>query len=62
LHPSDAVALQDEIIASRIREGLPIYSYTSMDVFEEPNTTYVVLERMRGGDLIDRIIEKAHYA
>jgi serine/threonine protein kinase len=60
LHPSDAVALQDEITALKVLKGCP-YIVNLYDVFEEPDTSYVVLERMRGGDLIDRIIEKAHY-
>lgn len=60
LHPSDAVALQDEITALRMLKECP-YIVTLHDVFEEPDSTYVVLERMHGGDLIDRIIEKAHY-
>mmetsp|Transcript_44023 Transcript_44023/g.65288 ORF Transcript_44023/g.65288 Transcript_44023/m.65288 type:complete len:1102 (-) Transcript_44023:68-3373(-) len=60
LHPSDAVALQDEITALRVLVDCP-HIVTLRDVFDEPNTTYVVLERMHGGDLIDRIIEKAHY-
>ena len=60
LHPSDAVALQDEITALRILKDCP-FIVTLHDVFEEPDDTYVILERMHGGDLIDRIIEKAHY-
>lgn len=30
-------------------------------VYDEPDDTYLVLECMGGGDLIDRIIEKRHY-
>lgn len=60
LHPSDAVALQDEITALKVLKDCE-FIVTLHDVFEEPDTSYVVLERMRGGDLIDRIIEKAHY-
>ena len=60
IHPSDAVALQDEITALRILKDCP-FIVTLHDVFEDPDDTYVVLERMHGGDLIDRIIEKAHY-
>jgi serine/threonine protein kinase len=60
LHPSDAVALQDEITALKVLKDCQ-FIVTLYDVFEEPDTTYVVLERMFGGDLIDRIIEKAHY-
>lgn len=60
LQPSDAVALQDEITALTLLKDSK-YIVTLHDVFEEPDTSFVVLERMRGGDLIDRIIEKAHY-
>lgn len=60
LHPSDAVALQDEITALKTLHDCP-YIVTLHDVFEEPDNLYVVLERMHGGDLIDRIIDKAHY-
>jgi len=60
LHPSDAVALQDEITALKVLRDCE-FIVTLHDVFEDPDTSYVVLERMHGGDLIDRIIEKAHY-
>jgi len=60
LHSGDAVALQDEISALRVLKDCK-YVLTLHDVFDEPDTSYVVLERMHGGDLIDRIIEKAHY-
>lgn len=60
LDPSDAVALQDEITALRMAKDCPhvVHLY---DVFEEPDTSYLVLERMRGGDLIERIISRANY-
>ena len=60
LHPSDAVALQDEITALKTLQDCD-YIIKLHDVFEEPDNIYVVLERMHGGDLIDRIIDKAHY-
>jgi calcium/calmodulin-dependent protein kinase I len=60
LHQSDAVALQDEIEALKVLKDCP-YIVRIHDVFDEPDYSYVVLERMEGGDLIDRIIEKAHY-
>jgi serine/threonine protein kinase len=60
LHPSDAVALHDEIAALQqttdCEHIVKIY-----DVYDEPDFTYLVLEVMKGGDLIDRIIEKRHY-
>jgi calcium/calmodulin-dependent protein kinase I len=60
LHPSDAVALHDEIgslkSVSNCEHIVKLY-----DVYDEPDYTYLVLECMRGGDLIDRIIERRHY-
>ena len=60
LHHSDAVALQDEISALKALAECP-YIVKFYDVFDEADNTFLVLERMEGGDLIDRIIEKAHY-
>lgn len=60
LDPADAVALQDEIIALKEVVACP-YIVELYDVFEEPDTTFLVMERMRGGDLIERIVKKAHY-
>lgn len=60
LHPSDAVALHDEIAAlQQVADCEHIVKL--FDVYDEPDHTYLVLECMRGGDLIDRIIEKRHY-
>jgi len=60
LHPSDAVALHDEISAlQQVSDCEHIVKL--FDVYDEPDYTYLVLECMRGGDLIDRIIEKRHY-
>ena len=60
LHHSDAVALQDEI---SVLKALTEFSYIVkfFDVFDEADNTFLVLERMEAGDLIDRIIEKVHY-
>ncbi|KAG7354455.1 serine/threonine protein kinase [Nitzschia inconspicua] len=60
LHPSDAVALHDEIEALQQVTECP-YIVRLYDVFDEPDFTFLVLECMKGGDLIDRIIEKRHY-
>lgn len=60
LHPSDAVALHDEIAA--LRQVTDCGHIVALyEVCDEPDFTYMVLECMRGGDLIDRIIEKRHY-
>lgn len=60
LQPSDAIALQDEITALRKVEDCR-HVVRLHDVFDEPDTSYLVFERMRGGDLIERIIKKEHY-
>ena len=60
LHPSDAVALHDEINALQ-QVCACEHIVKIFDVFDEPDYTFLVLECMRGGDLIDRIIEKRHY-
>lgn len=31
------------------------------DVFEEPNFFYLVTEKMDGGELFDRIVERSYY-
>jgi len=60
LHPSDAIALQNEIEALQKVTNCE-YIVTLYDVFDEPDYTFLVLELMKGGDLIDRIVEKQHY-
>jgi serine/threonine protein kinase len=60
LHPSDAVALHDEVAAlKRVTNCQHIVEL--YDVYDEPDYTFLVLECMKGGDLIDRIIEKRHF-
>jgi serine/threonine protein kinase len=60
LDPIDAVALQDEIATLKLVSDSP-YIVTLVDVFEEPDYTYMVLESLQGGLLIDRLIERRHY-
>jgi serine/threonine protein kinase len=60
LHPSDAVAVQDEIDALRTVAGCP-QIVRLHDIYDEVDTTYLILENMRGGDLIDRIIRRQSY-
>lgn len=60
LHPSDAIALQDEIEAlQQVTKCEEIV--TLFNVFDEPDYTFLVFEIMEGGDLIDRIVKKQHY-
>lgn len=60
LDPVDAVALQDEIVALKEVVSCP-HIVELYEVFEEPDTTFLVMEKMRGGDLIEQIISKSHY-
>lgn len=60
LHPSDAVALHDEITALQQVTNCD-HIVKLYDVYDEPDYTFLVLEVMKGGDLIDRIIEKRHF-
>ena len=60
LETVDAVALQDEISTLQILKECP-HIITLHDVFEEPDYTFMVIERLQGGELIDRVIEKSHY-
>lgn len=55
----DEAALLDEVgILKELRHAHIIRLY---DFFEEPSTYYLVMERMRGGELFDRIVAKAYY-
>jgi serine/threonine protein kinase len=61
LETSDAVAVQDEISTLQMLNDCP-QIITLHDVFEEPDFTYMVMERLRGGELIDQIIARSHYS
>lgn len=61
LETSDAVAVQDEISTLQMLKDCP-QIIRLHDVYEEPDFTYMVLERLRGGELIDQIIENRHYS
>ena len=59
LSEEDEAALLDEVgILKELRHAHIIRLY---DFFEEPSTYYLVMERMRGGELFDRIVAKAYY-
>jgi serine/threonine protein kinase len=52
---------KDEIAALRLLRGGP-HIMLLFDVFDsDPDTTYLVLEEMRGGSLLSRIVEKDVY-
>ena len=60
LETSNQAALQDEIAAMKLLRGGP-HIIRLFDVFEEPDHTFMIMEEMRGGDLLTRISDKEVY-
>ena len=60
LHPIDAAALNDEIAVLREVSGC-IHVTRLQRVFENPDTTCLVMEHFRGKALIDCLIERSKY-
>ena len=59
LSEEDEAALLDEV--SILKEMKHVHIIRLFDFFTEPSTYYLVMERMRGGELFDRIVAKAYY-
>lgn len=59
LSEEDELALLDEV--EILKEMKHIYIIRLYDFFVEPATYYLVMERMSGGELFDRIVAKAYY-
>jgi len=59
LTEEDAAALLDEVAI--LKEFEHAHVIKLFDFFEEPNTYYLVMERMSGGELFDRIVAKLYY-
>ena len=60
-YEADGENLKEEIDAlKRLREGP--YVVRLFDVFREEDRTYVVMEEMKGGDLLERLTEKDHFS
>jgi serine/threonine protein kinase len=55
----DEVALKDEI--SVLQELVHPHIIRLYDVFDEPQYYYLVTEKMSGGELFDRIVQKSYY-
>jgi serine/threonine protein kinase len=53
-------ALEDEISCLKILRGGP-HIVRLHDVFEEPEHIYMIMEEMKGGELLQRIVEKEVY-
>ena len=59
LTPEDEQALKDEIdVLSELKHSNIIRLY---DVFEEKEFYYLITEKMLGGELFDRIVQKSYY-
>ena len=59
LTEEDTAALLDEVaILKELRHAHIIRLY---DFFEEPGNYYLVMEKMTGGELFDRVVAKAYY-
>ena len=59
LSKEDEVALKDEInVLTELKHKHIIRLY---DVFDEPQFYYLVTEKMMGGELFDRIVQKSYY-
>ena len=59
LSKEDEVALKDEIEVLKDMEHKHIIRL--YDVFEEPQHYFMVTEKMMGGELFDRIVQKSYY-
>jgi len=59
LSEEDEAALLDEV--SILEEMNHTHIIRLYDFFEEPSTYFLVMERMSGGELFDRIVAKAYY-
>jgi serine/threonine protein kinase len=60
LNKQEISTLQDEIVVLKFLRGAP-FIIRLYDVFKEANKTYMVLEEMKGGDVLHRICEKEVY-
>lgn len=62
LHPSDFAALNDEIaVLHEVADGGKTHVVCLYEVYEDPDATYLVMERIHGDILIDRLTQKKKY-
>lgn len=60
LGKADKKTLKDEVSSLKLLRGGP-HIIRLYDVFEDPENLYMVFERMKGGTLLERIVEKEVY-
>lgn len=62
LHPGDFAALNDEIaVLQEVAQGGKTHVVCLYEIYEDPDATYLVMERIQGDILIDRLIQKKKY-
>lgn len=62
LHPGDFAALNDEIaVLKEVAEGGKTHVVCLYEYYEDPDATYLVMERIHGEILIDKLIQKKKY-
>ena len=62
LHPSDFAALSDELAAlDEVSEGGKTHTVCLYEVYEDLDVTYMVMERIKGTILLDRLLQKHKY-
>ncbi len=62
LHPADFAALNDEIaVLQEVAEGGKNHVVCLYEVYEDPDATYLVMERVEGDILIDRLVQRKNY-
>lgn len=53
--------LKGEINALKVLRDGPKYVVRLLDIFQTPQRTHMIMEEMKGGDLLERITEKGNY-
>ena len=62
LHPGDFAALNEEIsVLKEVGEGGKTHVVCLYEVYEDPDATFIVMERIHGELLIDKLMQKKKY-
>jgi calcium-dependent protein kinase len=62
LHPSDFAALSDELaVLQEVSEGGSTHTICLHELYEEPDFTFIVMEKIQGEILIDKLLLKKKY-
>jgi serine/threonine protein kinase len=62
LYPSDFAALSDELaVLQEVSKGGNTHTICLYEVYEDPDATYMVMEKIQGEILIDKLLQKKKY-